>query len=81
MRASSRKMMAQLMRQNGACQVTIAVPKGLKMDLAKSLEAADTFVELSRENPEEQFAQLKKDNPYGFDIGQFARSFQGQVTE
>lgn len=62
-------MLAQLLRQNGGCQVTIAAPKGLKMDLAKSLDAADTYVELSRENPEAQFDQLKKENPYGFDIG------------
>ncbi|EQK97333.1 L-threonine 3-dehydrogenase [Ophiocordyceps sinensis CO18] len=38
------------------------------MDLAKNLDAADTYIELSRENPDAQFAQLKKDNPYGFDI-------------
>lgn len=37
------------------------------MDLAKSLDAADTYIELSRENPDEQFAQIK-DNTYGFDI-------------
>lgn len=67
---SARKMLAQLLRQNGGCQVTIAAPKGLKMELAKSLDAADTYIELSRESPDAQFAQLKKDNPYGFDIGQ-----------
>ncbi|KAG8405354.1 hypothetical protein J3458_022014 [Metarhizium acridum] len=61
-------MLAQLLRQNGGCQVTIAAPKGLKMDLAKSLDAADTYIELSRESPQAQFDQLKKDNPYGFDI-------------
>ncbi|CCE31182.1 probable L-arabinitol 4-dehydrogenase [Claviceps purpurea 20.1] len=61
-------MLAQLLRQNGGCQVTIAAPKGLKMDLAKNLDAADTYIELSRDNPEAQFEQLKKDNPYGFDI-------------
>lgn len=49
--------------------MTIAAPKGLKMDLAKSLDAADTYIELSRESPQAQFDQLKKDNPYGFDIG------------
>lgn len=63
------QMLAQLLRQNGGCQVTIAAPKGLKMDLAKSLDAADTYIELSRESPQAQFDQLKKDNPYGFDIG------------
>lgn len=67
-------MLAQLLRQNGGCQVTIAAPKGLKMDLAKDLDAADTYIELSRDNPEAQFEQLKKDNPYGFDIGKFSIS-------
>lgn len=66
-------MLAQLLRQNGGCQVTIAAPKGLKMDLAKSLDAADTYLELSRDNPDAQFAQLKKDNPYGFDVVQCPR--------
>lgn len=63
-------MLAQLLRQNGGCQVTIAAPGGLKMDLAKSLGAADTYVELSRSDPSAQFEQLKEDNPYGFDIGE-----------
>ncbi|KAL1881110.1 hypothetical protein VTK73DRAFT_4787 [Phialemonium thermophilum] len=61
-------MLAQLLRQNGCSQVTIAAPKGLKMDLAKSLDAADTYIELSRTDPGPQFEKLKKDNPYGFDI-------------
>ncbi|OAQ80094.1 L-threonine 3-dehydrogenase [Purpureocillium lilacinum] len=66
-------MLAQLLRQNGGCQVTIAAPQGLKMELAKSLDAADTYIELSRENPSAQFDKLKADNPYGFDIGEFWR--------
>jgi D-arabinitol dehydrogenase (NADP+) len=61
-------MLAQLLKQNGCSQITIAAPGGLKMDLAKSLDAADTYIELSRSDPEAQFQQLKKDNPYGFDI-------------
>ena len=61
-------MLAQLLRQNGCSQVTIAAPRGLKMNLAKNLEAADTYVELSRSNPGPQFEQIKKDNPHGFDI-------------
>jgi D-arabinitol dehydrogenase (NADP+) len=62
-------MLAQLLKQNGGCQVTIAAPAGLKMDLAKSLDAADHYIELSRSDPESQFAKLKSENPYGFDIG------------
>jgi len=57
-----------MLRQNGGCQVTIAAPTGLKMTLAKQLDAADVYVELSRTEPEVQFEKIKKDNPYGFDI-------------
>ena len=38
------------------------------MDLAKKLDAADVYVELSRSNPEGQFQKLKAENPHGFDI-------------
>lgn len=38
------------------------------MDLAKSLNAADEYISLSRSNPEVQFSKLKAENPYGFDI-------------
>lgn len=65
------QMLAQLLRQNGGCKVTIAAPGGLKMDLAKSLEAADEYLELSRSDPAKQFAKLRAENPYGFDIGEF----------
>lgn len=57
-----------MMRHNGGCNVTVTAPGGLKMDLAKKLDAADKYVELFRTNLEEQFEQLKKENPYGFDI-------------
>lgn len=39
------------------------------MELAKSLDAADFYVPLSRKDASPQWAQIKKDNPYGFDIG------------
>jgi D-arabinitol dehydrogenase (NADP+) len=38
------------------------------MELAKSLDAADVYVELSRKDPGPQFEKFKKENPYGFDI-------------
>jgi D-arabinitol dehydrogenase (NADP+) len=38
------------------------------MDLAKSLDAGDEYVALSRSDPSAQFEKLKKENPYGFDI-------------
>ncbi|KAK3297683.1 chaperonin 10-like protein [Chaetomium fimeti] len=61
-------MLAQLLRQNGVTNLTIAAPAGLKMELAKQLDAADTYVELSRSDPAAQFEQIKRDNPHGFDI-------------
>lgn len=57
-----------MLRLNGGCRVVIAAPEGLKMDLAKSLDAADEYIELSRKDPSAQFSKLKADNPYGFDI-------------
>lgn len=56
-------------KHSGVSQLTIAAPEGSKMELAKSLDAADFYVPLSRSNPAPQWEQIKKDNPYGFDIG------------
>jgi D-arabinitol dehydrogenase (NADP+) len=73
-------MLAQLLRQNGCSQVTIAAPEGLKMELAKSLDAADRYVELSRKDNKPQLEQIKKDNPYGFDIGMCFLNPSGQIS-
>ncbi|KAK1226903.1 hypothetical protein PQX77_010119 [Marasmius sp. AFHP31] len=61
-------ILAQLLKQNGASRVVIAANKGIKMDIAKDLEAADEYIELDRQNPEPQWQKLKDDNPYGFDV-------------
>lgn len=61
-------VLAQMLKQNGACHVVIAAPEGLKMDLAKKLDAADEYIALSRTNPQEQFEKIKKDHIFGFDI-------------
>lgn len=61
-------ILAQLLKLNGASRVVIAANKGIKTDIAKKLEAADEYIELDRQNPEPQWAKLKADNPYGFDI-------------
>ncbi|KAH0834798.1 chaperonin 10-like protein [Lanmaoa asiatica] len=61
-------ILAQLLKLNGAARIVIAANKGIKMDIAKQLEAADEYIELDRQNPEPQWAKLKADNPYGFDI-------------
>ncbi|RAK99307.1 zinc-dependent alcohol dehydrogenase family protein [Aspergillus ibericus CBS 121593] len=63
-------MLAQLLRQNGGCHTVIAAPGGLKMDLARSLDAADEYVELPREADAAgvRMEQLRGEHPYGFDI-------------
>lgn len=61
-------ILAQLLKLNGASRVVLAANKGIKMDIAKQLDAADEYIELDRSNPEAQWEQLKKENPYGFDV-------------
>ncbi|KAF9226316.1 GroES-like protein [Gyrodon lividus] len=61
-------ILAQLLKLNGASKVVIAANKGIKMDIAKQLEAGDEYIELDRQNPEPQWEKLKADNPYGFDV-------------
>ncbi|KAJ3999575.1 NADP+-dependent D-mannitol dehydrogenase [Lentinula boryana] len=61
-------ILAQLLKLNGASRVVIAANKGIKMDIAKDLEAADEYIELDRQQPEAQWQKLKEDNPYGFDV-------------
>lgn len=61
-------ILAQLLKLNGASRVVIAANKGIKMDIAKQLNAADEYIELDRQNPEAQWQKLKEDNPYGFDV-------------
>lgn len=61
-------ILAQLLKLNGASKVVIAANKGIKMDIAKELEAGDEYIELDRKNPEAQWQKLKDDNPYGFDV-------------
>jgi len=61
-------ILAQLLKLNGASKVTLAANKGIKMDIARKLDAADDYIELDRTNPGPQWEKLKTDNPYGFDI-------------
>ncbi|KAF7159918.1 hypothetical protein CNMCM5623_005424 [Aspergillus felis] len=61
-------ILAQMLRLNGGCKVTVVAPEGLKMELAKNLGAGDEYVALSRKDPSAQFEKLKSENPYGFDI-------------
>lgn len=63
-------MLAQLIRQNGGCHIVIAAPDGLKMELAKSLDVADEYVDLPREAQaaSARMEKLRNDYPHGFDI-------------
>jgi D-arabinitol dehydrogenase (NADP+) len=60
-------ILSQILKLNGAAKVVIAANKGIKTDIARQLDAADEYVEIDREAPDAQWAQLKKDYPYGFD--------------
>ncbi|KAI0754395.1 NADP+-dependent D-mannitol dehydrogenase [Daedaleopsis nitida] len=61
-------IIAQLLKLNGAAKVVVAANKGVKMDIARKLDAADEYIELDRANPEPQWASLQADHPYGFDV-------------
>ena len=61
-------ILAQLLRLNGAARVVVAANRGAKTALARALDVAHEYVELDRQNPGPQWEQLKKDNPYGFDV-------------
>jgi len=61
-------MLSQLLKMNGASKVVIAANKGIKMDIAKDLEAGDVYIELDRQNPKPQWDKLKEDHPFGFDV-------------
>lgn len=61
-------VLAQMLRQNGGCNVVVAAPGGLKMNLAQKLGAGDNYIELSRDDPSPQWKKIREENPYGFDI-------------
>ncbi|WVQ79105.1 chlorophyll synthesis pathway protein BchC [Cryptococcus sp. DSM 104549] len=61
-------ILAQLMKIGGASHVTIAANKGIKMDIARKVEAADAYIDLDRADAKAQWAKIKEDNPYGFDV-------------
>ncbi|KAL2861516.1 chaperonin 10-like protein [Aspergillus pseudodeflectus] len=63
-------VLAQLLRQNGGCYVVVAAPEGVKMSLARSLDAADEYIDLPRDAAASAalLEKMHNDNPYGFDI-------------
>ncbi|KAK7437494.1 hypothetical protein VKT23_018565 [Stygiomarasmius scandens] len=60
-------MLSQICKVNGASRVVLASNKGMKMDMAKQIGAADEYLELDRNSAEEQWKAFKAANPYGFD--------------
>ncbi|KAI4621128.1 uncharacterized protein J4E87_006756 [Alternaria ethzedia] len=61
-------LLAQLIKMNGAAHLTIASKGGPKLDLARELNIADSYITISDDNPGDDMAALSTDNPYGFDI-------------
>lgn len=59
---------AQLLKINGGAHVAIASNAGPKMDLARSLNVADEYIEFDRSDPAAQWADLKVRHPRGFDV-------------
>ena len=57
-------VLAQLLKLNGGCHVTLAANAGIKMELAQKLDAADEYILLDRKHPEQQWEQIKSENPY-----------------
>ncbi|CAK5272651.1 unnamed protein product [Mycena citricolor] len=60
-------ILAQILKLNGAAKVVIAANKGIKTQIARDLGAADVYYEIDRAAPEQTWARLKQDFPYGFD--------------
>ena len=60
--------LAQLLKLNGAAHMVLAANAGPKMELAKKLACADEYVDLDREHPQAQWAELKEKYAYGFDV-------------
>ncbi|KAF1945543.1 L-threonine 3-dehydrogenase [Clathrospora elynae] len=61
-------LLAQFIRLNGAAHLTIASKGGPKLDLARELDIADSYITISDDQPLVQMDALKTVNPYGFDI-------------
>jgi D-arabinitol dehydrogenase (NADP+) len=72
-----------LAQMGGASSVTLAANKGLKMDIARKVQAADHYIDLERDRDEakKQWAQIKEDNPYGFDVVVEATGVESLVND
>ena len=63
-------ILAQLLKLNGAARVVIAANKGIKMNIARNLNAGDEYIELDRdaEKAAVQWKALREREKYGFDV-------------
>jgi len=61
-------IMAQLLKLNGASKVVIVANKGIKTEIAKSLQAGDEYIELDRVDPSQQWADLQDRYKRSFDV-------------
>lgn len=61
-------ILAQLLKLNGASKVAIASNKGVKLDTARKLDAADVYYEVNRASPNATWDRIKAENPLGFDV-------------
>jgi len=61
-------ILAQLLKLNGASRVVIVANKGIKMQIARQLDAGDEYVELERDGPHSQWEKNKEDYKDGFDV-------------
>lgn len=60
--------LAQLLRLNGGAHVVVASNAGSKMDMARSLNVADEYIDFDRVDPSLQWSEIKEKHPYGFDV-------------
>ncbi|KAK3624053.1 hypothetical protein LTR56_021248 [Elasticomyces elasticus] len=61
-------LLAQLLKLNGTANLTIASKAGPKLDLARSLNLADSFVTISDADAKDDMDALRQAHPHGFDI-------------
>ncbi|KAF2774252.1 L-threonine 3-dehydrogenase [Teratosphaeria nubilosa] len=61
-------LLAQLLKLNGTANLTIASMPGPKLDLARKMGLADSYVEVLASDSQASMDKLKTGHPYGFDI-------------
>ena len=52
---------------NGAAKLVLAANAGMKMKIAREVDAADVYIDLDRKEAKAQWDQIKVDYPDGFD--------------